>query len=188
MSEAYDPLTYDNLARSVVNALLDQPPTPLPPDMVTGSGVYAIYYTGSLEYRDMETAIDVPIYVGKAAPPGGRKGGLRTSLKANRALYRRLQDHTKSIDQATNLSLAATQCRYLIVVPVWITLAERFLLGHFQPLWNTVIDGFGNHDPGRGRLNSARPRWDILHPGRTWASRLMATEDRAKILAEIENR
>ena len=184
MSGAYDPLDYENLARSVVNALLDQAPVPLPPD-VAGSGVYAIYYAGSLEYRDAETGSNVPIYVGKAAPSGVRKGALPTKRPADRALFRRLRDHTKSISHATNLSLAETRCRYLVVVPVWISLAEQFLLNHFRPLWNTVIDGFGNHDPGRGRRASARPRWDILHPGREWASRLVATEDRAKILAEI---
>lgn len=118
-------------------------------------------------------------------PSGGRKGCRQTSSSADRALFRRLKDHTKSISQATNLSLVETKCRYLVVVPVWISLAEQFLLNHFRPLWNTVIDGFGNHDPGRGRRNSARPRWDILHPGREWASRLAITEDRAKILEEI---
>ena len=32
MAEAYDPLDYDNLARSVVHALLDARPNELPPD------------------------------------------------------------------------------------------------------------------------------------------------------------
>lgn len=187
MNEAYDPLDYDNLARSVVHALLDQAPAPLPPD-VSGSGVYAIYYTGSLEYRDTTVAFDVPIYVGKAMPSGGRKGGSQIRRPADRALFRRLREHAKSIGQATNLSLATTKCRHLVVVPVWISLAEQFLLHHFRPLWNTVIDGFGNHDPGRGRRASARPRWDILHPGREWTSRLAAVEDREEILAEVQKR
>jgi len=41
-----------------------------------------------------------------------------------------------------------------------------------NPLWNTVIDGFGNHDPGAGRYNQAKSAWDVLHPGRPWAERL----------------
>lgn len=189
MTEAYDPLDYGNLARSVVDALLDQERTPLPPPTAfTGAGVYAIYYTALLDYRDETTAVDVPIYVGKAVPPGGRKGSTRTSPHLARTLHLRLRDHAKSISQARNLSLSNAQCRYLVVVPVWISLAERFLLSHFRPIWNTVIDGFGNHDPGRGRRNSARPRWDIVHPGRAWAERLAATESRDQIIAEVLSR
>ncbi|MCX5643658.1 MAG: Eco29kI family restriction endonuclease [Phycisphaerae bacterium] len=29
---------------------------------------------------------------------------------------------------------------------------------------------FGNHSPGAGRGAMRRPRWDILHPARLWAS------------------
>ena len=185
MTEAYDPLDYANLARSVVDALLTADRAPLPPAQFDGSGVYAIYYTGSLDYADSESLKEVPIYVGKAVPTGARKGARQANQAANRSLLGRLRQHARSIDQAENLSLAETHCRYLVVVPVWITLAEQFLLGHFRPLWNTVLDGFGNHNPGSGRANSARPRWDIMHPGRPWASRLRADEAREDILAEI---
>lgn len=183
---AYDPLDYNNLARSVVEALLGTRPSTLPPDAFDGSGVYAIYYGGPLEYRATAPAEEVPIYVGKAIPPGGRKGGRQGSPATTRPLHRRLRDHAKSIGQTTNLSLEHASCRYLVVVPVWINLAERFLIDHFRPLWNTVLDGFGNHDPGRGRRNSARPRWDIMHPGRAWATRLRAGESRENILAAAQ--
>ncbi len=188
MTEAYDPLHYANLARSVVDALLGADITPLPPTEFDGSGVYAIYYTGSLDYVGDGSLRDVPVYVGKAVPAGARKGTSRADPAADRTLHRRLRDHAKSIEQAENLSLDDARCRYLVVVPVWISLAERFLLGHFRPLWNTVLDGFGNHDPGRGRVNSARPRWDIMHPGRPWAGRLRAVETPDDILAEIPGR
>lgn len=183
---AYDPLDYNNLARSVVEALLGARPSTIPPDAFDGSGVYAIYYAGSLEYRATASAEEVPIYVGKAIPPGGRRGGRGDGPAATRPLHRRLRDHAKSIGQTTNLSLEHASCRHLVVVPVWINLAERFLIDHFKPLWNTVLDGFGNHDPGRGRRNSARPRWDIMHPGRAWATRLRASESREDILAAIQ--
>jgi hypothetical protein len=91
-------------------------------------------------------------------------------------LYQRLRDHAKSIEQAENPQLDEFQCRYVVVVPVWITLAERFLIDHFRPAWNTLIDGFGNHPPGSGRQGMRRPRWDILHPGRPWAAALRAAE------------
>jgi hypothetical protein len=54
-----------------------------------------------------------------------------------------------------------------LVVPV-----EAELIRRYAPLWNTVIDGFGNHDPGRGRYDQAKSEWDVLHPGRPWAERL----------------
>jgi hypothetical protein len=48
---------------------------------------------------------------------------------------------------------------------------EAGLIRKFGPLWNTVIDGFGNHTPGEGRFNQARSGWDVLHPGRAWAKK-----------------
>ena len=188
MAEIYDPLSYDNLARSVVNALLSADREPLPPDQFDGSGVYAIYYNGALDYVSDDSLTETPVYVGKAVPPGARRGGANIGQTTNRSLYLRLRQHASSIEQATNLALTETECRYQVVVPVWIALAEQFLLNHFNPLWNTVLDGFGNHNPGRGRSNSARPRWDIMHPGRPWASSLRADERREDILSDMLSR
>ena len=179
MAEAYDPLDYDNLARSVVDALLDRGAVQLPPaEAFGGSGVYALYYRGALPfYSKIASSVPPePIYVGKAVPSGARKGSSGVKPAAGNALYRRLCDHARSIEHTDNLDLAEFRCRFLVVVPVWITLAERFLLDHFKPVWNTIIDGFGDHDPGSGRRNMRRPRWDIVHPGRPWAARLDATE------------
>jgi hypothetical protein len=77
--------------------------------------------------------------------------------------------HTKSIEEASNLDIADFHCRYLIVDDIWIPLGESLLIAKFNPLWNKLIDGFGNHDPGKGRHAGLRPRWDVLHPGRSWA-------------------
>ena len=191
MNTLYDPLHYDNLARSVVDALLNADLAPLPPDRFNGAGVYAIYYSASLDYSLNVSEGDdreAPIYVGKAVPTGARKGGGEPNWTSSQALHQRLRDHAKSVRQTTNLSLDDTKCRYLAVVPVWITLAERFLIDHFKPVWNTVLDGFGNHDPGSGRANMRRPRWDIMHPGRPWAARLRAAETKEQILDAIEKR
>ncbi len=161
MDASYDPLDYDNLAHSVVRALLETPPTELPPaEAFAGSSVYALYYRGELPFYSRVASREsaTPIYVGKAIPQGGRKGSKKKSPAAGRALYLRLRQHARSIEQVDNLTLSEFHCRYLVVVPVWINPAERFLLEHFQPIWNTVIDGFGNHDPGKGRRNMRRPR------------------------------
>jgi len=76
----YNPLDYANLTRNCVEELLRRGPFKLPlEDDLVGSGVYALFYTG----RDARYASIVskeaewPIYVGKAIPPGGRKGGGR---------------------------------------------------------------------------------------------------------------
>jgi hypothetical protein len=152
-----------------------------------GPGVYAIYYTGPLVfYGDIaKPECSTPMYVGKAVRAGARKGKGLSPLSPGQELYRRLQDHAKSIQQADNLQLSEFRCRYLVVVPVWITLAERFLVDHFKPIWNTVIDGFGNHDPGAGRKDMRKPRWDIVHPGRPWARKLAAAESFEEVIALI---
>ena len=49
---------------------------------------------------------------------------------------------------------------------------EAALIRQYTPIWNSCIDGFGNHDPGSGRYDQAKSDWDILHPGRQWAERL----------------
>ncbi len=182
----YDPLHYDNLAQSIVGALLGGPEVPLPPaESFEGAGVYAIYYHGGFSgYSPIAGMTKVPpIYVGKAVPGGARKGGRRTSTKS--ALCQRLKEHSESIELAENLDLGDFTCRYLVVIPVWITLAERFLIEHYQPVWNVAIDGFGNHDPGSGRSSMKRPRWDILHPGRPWAAKLAAKESDTQVLERL---
>lgn len=182
--EPYDLLDYRHLAENVVRALMEQPCSELPPSgKFIGAGVYAIYYTGGLECYSAVRGENTPIYVGSAVPAGKRKGG--TSAGRSATLHKRLSQYAKSIAQAENLDLADLRCRYLVVVPVWISLAERFLIEHFRPLWNTVVDGFGNHDPGKGRYSGKRPRWDILHPGRSWAENLQAEESPDDILKDI---
>ena len=188
MDAPYDPLDYDNLAHSVVRALLKTSPTELPPaEDFAGSGVYALYYRGELPFYSRVAGREsgTPIYVGKAVPKGGRTGNTKKNPAAGKELYKRLREHAKSIRQVDNLALSEFRCRYLVVVPVWINPAERFLLEHFRPIWNTVIDGFGNQDPGKGRRNMRRPRWDIVHPGRSWAAKLKPEESMEQIVKQL---
>ncbi len=182
----YDPLDYENLARSVVQTLLEGPEKPLPPEeSFEGSGVYAIYYHGDFPpYSRLVQANPVPpIYVGRADPEGARKGG--GEAPGGRKLCQRLRQHSKSIEQTQNLDVQDFTCRYLVLVPVWVTLAERFLVEHHQPIWNVAIDGFGNHTPGRTREAMKRPFWDILHPGRPWAAKLTARESVEDVLEKL---
>jgi len=149
-----------------------------PPSRFTGCGVYALYYLGEYELyariaRLNQNARVLPIYVGKAVPPGWRAA--RTTSTERKSLYGRLREHTRSIQQAKNLEIGDFRCRFVILQEVGTDLIvpiEATLIRKHRPLWNSVVDGFGNHDPGRGRYNQAQSEWDVLHPGRSWADRL----------------
>jgi hypothetical protein len=68
-----------------------------------------------------------------------------------------------------------------------ISTIEAALIKLHKPLWNMALDGFGNHDPGRGRYNQAKSDWDVIHEGRIWAPRCQGIPtDRAVILSNIE--
>ena len=170
-AQLYDPLTYNNLMEGLVSYFKQQDMKRMDSiEGVEGPGIYSLFYSGDMAVYEPIAAGVQPIYVGKAVTPGSRKGA--SVDESNPALQRRIHEHAKSIRQADNLEVSDFSCRYLAVVPVWITLAERFLIQYYRPVWNLCLDGFGDHDPGKGRRNSQRSWWDTLHPGREWASRL----------------
>jgi hypothetical protein len=179
--EEYNPLDYENLTKHCVQELMSRGPFKLPlEDNFTGAGVYALFYRGSFHpYRSIRS-LDAkwPIYVGKAVPPGARKGARHAGKSPD--LWKRLREHVDSIRAAENLRIKDFLCRYLVVTPLWITMAERFLIEHYQPVWNICIEGFGVHNPGSGRHAGELSWWDTLHPGRPWATRLQQTRTKAQ--------
>lgn len=185
----FNPLDKENLGKSVSNAILSQPVIPMKElSDFLGAGIYAIYYTGDFHlYQNIALAnkkeFAQPIYAGKAVPQGARKGSSLLDSLSGKDLFNRLKQHRDSILSCKNLNIEDFFCRYLIVDDIWIPLGETVLIQQTQPLWNIAIDGFGNHDPGKGRYNQKRSPWDILHPGRKWAENLAA----GKSTAEIEN-
>ncbi len=190
--EPFNPLSKKNLGLSVAEALLQKPIVPLPPERFNGAGVYAIYYAGSNPFyapiaeKNVNRQWLQPIYVGKAIPEGARRGGLGLDIPAGSVLSRRLNEHAKSIHEVSGLELTDFACRYLIVDDIWIPLGESLLIEMFRPLWNVVVDGFGNHDPGSGRYNQQRSPWDVLHPGRSWAVRCQPGRSIDEIYALIK--
>lgn len=190
----FNPLDKRHLGESVGQAMLRQPVVPLSElKPFDGAGIYAIYYAGSfpgyeaIAERNRDGLFNAPIYVGKAVPKGARKGG---DLEASpgKVLYNRLKQHAKSIDEASNIDIANFHCRYLIVDDIWIPLGESLLIAKFDPLWNKLIDGFGNHDPGKGRHAGLRPRWDVLHPGRAWAKKCASRDETdEQIIREVKD-
>jgi hypothetical protein len=190
----YNPLAKKNLGESVEKALLEsQVHSLLVKKSFEGAGIYAIYYSGSfsaykaIAERNKSKKLNQPIYVGKAIPSGGRKGGVDLSGKAGQVLFNRLSEHAESIQLTKNLNIKDFSCRFLVVDDIWIPLGESLLITKFMPLWNVVVDGFGNHDPGSGRYSGMRPSWDTLHPGRKWAEKCKPSKKTEKeILADIE--
>lgn len=187
----YNPLDKRNLGESVADTLLFRELLPLGNlENFTGAGIYALYYSGGLSvYQPISLSTDssnIPIYIGKAVPPGARKGNFGLNTNPGMALFSRLNEHAKSINQASNINIEDFKCRYLVVDDIWIPLGESLLVAKFSPVWNKVIDGFGNHDPGSGRYKQLRSRWDTLHPGRKWALKCQErTETAAQIEAEL---
>jgi hypothetical protein len=190
----YNPLDKKNLGVSVADALLSRNVEPLQlPESFIAAGIYAIYYVGGFPaYKPISEAnqnyqFKVPIYVGKAVPAGTRKGGLGLDVSPGTVLYTRLMEHNESIDQVENLVVKDFYCRYLAVDDIWIPLGESLLINMFSPLWNLLIDGFGNHDPGKGRYNQQCSTWDVIHPGRHWAIKLQPNKKNAlEILEQVQ--
>ncbi len=175
----YNPLDKMNLGKSVAQALLAQAVVALAETAeLRGAGVYAIYYIGPFPAYEPVAKPNRsdefwrPIYVGKAIPKGGRKGGITADASKGTALRDRLRQHAASIEQAHNLELQDFYYRCLVVDDIWIPLGENMLIETFKPVWNIVIDGFGNKDPGNRRATQYRSSWDVLHPGRAFAEKL----------------
>ncbi len=176
--EVFNPLDKTHLAESVKDHLLKRPVTKLPPDRFRGAGIYAIYYTGPFSAYQQIVRIApndenaTPIYVGKAVPPGSRKGGYGLGADPKDVLFRRLSEHAASIGSAPSLKLSDFHCRYLLVDDIWIPLGESLLIERFKPVWNICVDGFGHHDQGKARRGQMKSAWDTLHPGRSWAEKV----------------
>ncbi|MFZ2901209.1 MAG: Eco29kI family restriction endonuclease [Saprospiraceae bacterium] len=174
---------FEEIIKNTIRFFNGTPVIKLPPPIkFHGTGVYAIYYIGGSEiYRHISDKnrleFSMPIYIGKAVPGGWRQARVeKIDGKVNHELFRRLLEHEKSIHQAKNLKIEDFTCRFMILEGVETNLigtVEAALIRHYKPMWNSVVDGFGNHDPGSGRYNQAKSDWDVLHPGRPWADKCL---------------
>ena len=149
-----------------------------PPNSLLGTGVYALYYTGQnplyQRYAELNRlSYDYPIYIGKAVPRGWRQARASDNpLNQSRELIGRLREHSRSIILGAELLLEDFMCRFVIFEEEgsdMISTIEAALIKLNRPLWNTAVDGFGNHDPGSGRYEQAKSDWDVIHEGRAWA-------------------
>jgi len=184
------------LVKDAVRFFNGTPVHPMPPaERFDGTGVYALYYTGGNEiyrrYAELNRLeYKYPIYVGKAVPRGWRQS--RTSASAaspSRALYSRIREHSRNIQKVEGISLPDFSCRFVIFeaeTSDMIGTIEAALIKLRLPLWNSALDGFGNHTPGKGRFNQAKSDWDVIHRGREWAEKCLGVPNsREDILARI---
>jgi hypothetical protein len=175
---SYNPLDYGSLSDTLARELMASELMPLSEiEKFYGDGVYALFYCGDFPaYAELSSINSkapgsFPIYIGKAGPKtltGSEldASAVDTPLAGSRLYDRLSNDHRKSIVQATNLDVAHFSCRMLVLNAVWVPLTESALIARYVPIWNSIVPGFGNHPPGKGRAAGRISRWDILHPGR----------------------
>lgn len=195
----------EDIVDQAVAFFLDSPVHPLPPKVTfAGPGVYAIYYVGTSGiYQNLgkrnRPEVEIPIYVGQVSSSGVRKGLVdETEDLKKRRLRDRLNKHARSIQQADdkeNLNLDDFRCRFMILLGSEAGLSrvvETHLIKRFTPIWNTYVDGFGIHDPGKGRLEQSHSEWDSIHPGRSFLKKMkgssLATEPITSKIAEVLNK
>ena len=161
-----------------------QPLLPLAEEIsIQGPGDYCLFYNGTHAAYKSISQTALPTYAGKAIPPGSRRGD-EGDVRA-RVLQRRIRENQVSIREANTLEVEDFAFRSLAVVPAWINLSERAVIQHYRPVWNASLDGFGDHNPGSGRLSGERSWWDTLHPGRTWADSLQDNKTADEALARV---
>jgi hypothetical protein len=171
----FNPLDLEALAESTAARFHQQPVAKLAGlKPFPGAGVYALYYTGNFKpYKPIVPTGDwkktnwVPIYVGEAGRKRRRKGLGFLEHPPGNAIYERLtRSHAESIESAKNLDLRHFSCRFLVMQDIFIPLCESALIATYKPIWNVVIDGFGNKAVGGKRETQQITMWDMLHPGR----------------------
>jgi hypothetical protein len=171
--------TFEGVVNDAIAFFKLTPICDLPPDFdFYGSGVYALYYHGDFPLyaklvQKSGDDFNIPIYIGKAVPPGWRTNRIMDSTKP--VLKQRLREHSRTIIQCSSLEINRFKCRFVILNGVesdLIGALEAGLIRCYSPLWNNCIDGFGDHDPGDKRYDGKHTEWDTIHPGRSWTSRM----------------
>lgn len=181
----YSSPDFEEIIKDTIRFFNGTPVYELPPhERFHGTGVYAIYCIArrgsySKFHQINRTSFRLPIYVGKAVPRGWRQARNLTNRDTKTyELIGRLREHSQSIAQGSGIELDEFRCRFMILESQEADLigtVEAALIRMYRPLWNTVVDGFGNHDPGKGRYNQAKSDWDVYHTGRKWAEKCLGT-------------
>lgn len=183
---------FSELLKDAVRFFHGTPVCQFPPEeRFNGAGVYALYYIGkSGLYAKFGREINreeyrLPIYVGKAVPMGWRQSRNALENGEGAKLFERLKQHANSVRAGKGLNIDDFVCRLMIFegpVQAMIASVEAALIAMHRPLWNSVIDGFGNHNPGNKRFSGMITQWDSLHPGRAWTNQMTGKKPDVKML------
>lgn len=184
------------LVKDAIRFFNGTPVHPIPlQEKFTGTGVYALYFTGQYQaykrYAELNRLeYKYPIYVGKAVPKGWRQSRISDGVsKPSSELFNRIREHTRNINQVEGINPEDFSCRFVIFEAEgsdMIGTIEAALIKLNRPLWNSALDGFGNHTPGAGRFNQAKSDWDVIHKGRPWAEKCTGIpRERTEILERI---
>ncbi|MFD6158835.1 Eco29kI family restriction endonuclease [Nocardia sp. NPDC060256] len=161
----FDPLSTEHLTEIICQTLERQPLFSMAEQVprFDGAGLYAIYYRGESvgEYTPLART-EIPLYAGQGASHNSATGRVKSSL---RPVYLRLKAHRRSIDEG-GLLVAEFEFRVLLMPDVHADLGEDGLRRLYQPVWNSVLTGFGSHEQGAATRQSGRSKWDTFHAGR----------------------
>ena len=86
--------------------------------------------------------MEAPIYVGKADPKGGRRGG-DWHAPAGTVLSGWLRKHSNSVTQSDNLDVADFRYRYLLLDDVCVRMAKRMLISWYTARHRPWLAAFG---------------------------------------------
>jgi hypothetical protein len=163
-------------------------PKSLPLERFEGSGIYALYYKGDNPLYNptnkspkSKNSMGTPIYVGRSGQKSSAGGS---------ELYQKIQNQCRSISEARNLEIEDFSIKYVILEGEEKIISEAIedrLVESLKPTWNKCIEGFANHNPGRGRMKQSPSEWDTLHPGRPWVKGLQGKpKDRRIIRRKVQ--
>jgi len=191
----YHSREFEELVKDAIRFFNGSPVHTIPPPVrFHGVGVYALYYIGKeapyAKYSQLNRlAYNHPIYVGKAVPKGWRQARRSHNVEINTfELHSRIREHSRNIELAAGIDVNDFRCRFMIFDGPnsdMIGTFEAALIKWTRPLWNSCLDGFGNHTPGAGRFEQAKSDWDVIHPGRVWAERC---KGKASLREDVFNR
>jgi hypothetical protein len=161
----FDPLSTADLTITICGRFEEQPLLSLEKELprFQGSGLYALYYCGaSVDIYHGLAAYKVPVYVGQARSHASATGKQSSYPDP---LWRRVRNHRESIEGA-GLPLVEFGVRLLRMPDVHCDLGENGLRVRYQPVWNSVLNGFGSKEQGSSTRKSGRSKWDTVHRGR----------------------
>lgn len=162
----FDPLSTEQLTRIICRQFEEQPSFSLqrPVPNFDGAGLYAVYYHGETVklYQPLRD-VAIPLYVGQARSYNSATG---RGQQLPQPLWSRVQQHRRSMIEG-GLPVDEFGVRLLRMPDVHIDMGEDGLRRGYQPVWNSVLTGFGSHEQGSRTRRSGRSKWDTVHQGRS---------------------